>query len=191
MKQKNGACSELSEASKLLKFLDKSAPKLSTNHHHLRFCMGLSGVADTAPSSELIDCCRRVNISSTVDPQPSLQLALLPFSPIPRRPTTPATKAPSPEPLRFPWLVADPAPEEGDDGASLSLPNSVATSSFRMEFGIGGFGFPNINKKELEEGEKLMRVKMMRMDHEARSSDCTKSNLRFWKKASKNTTLLT
>ncbi|CAN1148979.1 hypothetical protein LINPERHAP2_LOCUS16781 [Linum perenne] len=134
MKQKNGACSELSDASKLFKFLDKSAPKLSTNDHHLRFCMGLSGVAGTAPSSELTECCRRVNISSTADPQPSLQLALFPFSPIPRRPTTPATKAPSSEPLRFPWLAADPAP---------------------------------------------------------RSSDCTKSNLRFWKKASKNTTLLT
>ncbi|CAN1803332.1 Homeobox-leucine zipper protein HAT14, partial [Linum perenne] len=44
--------------------------------------------------------------------------------------------------------------EEGDDGASLSSPNSAATSSFRMEFGIGGFGFPSSNKRDLEEGER-------------------------------------
>ncbi|CAN1307078.1 Homeobox-leucine zipper protein HAT14 [Linum perenne] len=155
----------LGDASKPFKFLDKSAPKLSTNDHHLGFCMGLSGVAGAAPSSELNDGGgRRVNIPSTADPQPSLQLDLLPFSPVPRR-QTPATAQPSPEPLRFPWLVADPAQketsqnrrlsaEEGDDGASLSSPNSAATSSFRMEFGIGGFGFPSSNKRDLEEGER-------------------------------------
>ncbi|CAN1163747.1 hypothetical protein LINPERPRIM_LOCUS32784 [Linum perenne] len=162
--------------------------------------MGLSGVAGTAPSSELTNCGRRVNISSTEDPQPSLQLALLSFSPIPRRPTTPATKALSPEPLRFPWLVADPTRKSFDFKffnvfrvvspflggflfsalmvfeemplgvrqvkigvyqlkkvitALLSSPNSVATSSFQMEFGIGGFWFPISNKRDLEEGGKV------------------------------------
>ncbi|CAN1147012.1 hypothetical protein LINPERHAP2_LOCUS15606 [Linum perenne] len=113
----------LGGASKPFKFLDKSAPKLSTIDHHLVFCMGLSGVAGTAPSSELTDCGRRVNISSTADPQPSLQLALLPFSPIPRRPTTPAMKVLSPEPLRFP-------------GSSPTQLVSLLISSFSTFFGL-------------------------------------------------------
>ncbi|CAN0879102.1 Homeobox-leucine zipper protein HAT14, partial [Linum grandiflorum] len=161
----------LGDASKPFKFLNKTAP---TNDHHLGFCMALSGgstASSMARSQEITDDDgrrrRRLNAPSTPDPRPSLLLDLSPFSPVPRRPT-PAPE-PSPEPLRFSWLVADPAQrerfevnrlsaEEGEEGASMSSPNSAATSSFRVDFGFGGSNNISINggsKRDLDqEGER-------------------------------------
>ncbi|CAN1133689.1 Homeobox-leucine zipper protein HAT14 [Linum perenne] len=145
----------LGDASKPFKFLDKSASRISTTDHHLSFGIGGSGgAAPTSPagSRETIDGSARV--SPAGHPQLPLQLDLLPFSPVGKRPSGAAAAAPE---VRFPWLVTDPAltssehgatdgsrrfdvnrlsAEEGDDGASLSSPNSAA-SSFQMDFGIG------------------------------------------------------
>ncbi|CAI0406635.1 unnamed protein product [Linum tenue] len=183
----------LGDASKPFKFLDKAAP---TKDHHLGFCMGLGGgggggggaaaasssaiAASRSPHREIIDRRgddgRRMNASASTDPQTPLQLDLLPFSPVHRRPTAaaPASEA------RFPWLIAtDPAltssahgamdgstqarrlevnrfsGEEGDDGAALSSPNSGG-SSLQMDFGVGSGGAGGAfgpGKRDLEAAE--------------------------------------
>ncbi|CAL1372367.1 unnamed protein product [Linum trigynum] len=186
----------LGDASKPFKFLDKAAP---TKDHHLGFCMGLGGgggggggaaaasssaiAASRSPHREIIDRRgddgRRLNASSSTDPQTPLQLDLLPFSPVHRRPTTAAAAAPASE-ARFPWLIAtDPAltssahgatdgstqarrldvnrfsGEEGDDGAALSSPNSGG-SSLQMDFGVGSGGAGGAfgpGKRDLEAAE--------------------------------------
>ncbi|CAI0406628.1 unnamed protein product [Linum tenue] len=159
----------LGDASKPFKFLDKAAP---TKDHHLGFCMGLGGGGGGGGRG---DDGRRMNASASTDPQTPLQLDLLPFSPVHRRPTAaaPASEA------RFPWLIAtDPARksssgamdgstqarrlevnrfsgEEGDDGAALSSPNSGG-SSLQMDFGVGSGGAGGAfgpGKRDLEAAE--------------------------------------
>ncbi|KAK7392780.1 hypothetical protein VNO78_21228 [Psophocarpus tetragonolobus] len=89
---------------------------------------------------------------------PPVQLDLLPFTPVLR-----------PQPvsqIRIPWLtetcgaarVLDvnlfpPAAEDGDDGTSLSSPNS-AVSPFQMDFRNGNAEFGGRNKREQNEGDR-------------------------------------
>ncbi|CAI0402775.1 unnamed protein product [Linum tenue] len=182
----------LGDASKPFKFLDKTPPKISTKDHHLGFCMGLgaggggggaaassSAIAASPAASDTVDRRgddrRRVNASSSTDTHTPLQLDLLPFSPVLRRPAAAAAAA-APSEARFPWLIpADPAltssehgamdgstqgrrldvnrlsGEEGDDAAALSSPNSGG-SSFQMDFGIGSGAFGR-GKRDLEAAE--------------------------------------
>ncbi|CAN0927617.1 Homeobox-leucine zipper protein HOX11 [Linum grandiflorum] len=168
----------LGDTSKPFKFLDKSSVRTSTaDHHHPGSCIaGGSGTGappppttttTTSSAAEIISSSingRRVIGDGSSSHRP-FQLDLLPFSP------AVAAKRPSPPETRFPWLVTDPAltssehgitdgsrrfdvnrlsAEEVDDvdGASLSSPNSAA-SSFQMDFGIG-LG----SKRDLDAGSR-------------------------------------
>ncbi|CAN1278107.1 Homeobox-leucine zipper protein HAT14 [Linum perenne] len=134
----------LGDASKPFKFLDKSASRISTTDHHLSFGIGGSGgAAPTSPagSRETIDGSARV--SPAGHPQLPLQLDLLPFSPVGKRPSGAAAAAAAVTSSEHGatdgsrrFDVNRLSAEEGDDGASLSSPNSAA-SSFQMDFGIG------------------------------------------------------
>ncbi|CAI0402773.1 unnamed protein product [Linum tenue] len=153
----------LGDASKPFKFLDKTPPKISTKDHHLGFCMGLGagGGAASDTVDRRGDDRRRVNASSSTDTHTPLQLDLLPFSPVLRRPAAAAAAA---APLTSSEHGAMDGStqgrrldvnrlsgEEGDDAAALSSPNSGG-SSFQMDFGIGSGAFGR-GKRDLEAAE--------------------------------------
>ncbi|EEF27847.1 homeobox-leucine zipper protein HOX11 [Ricinus communis] len=158
----------LGDASKPFKFLDNTTPKNNKMipNKDLGFCMGLatSGFAprsqdkthDHSHEGDDDDGDRRRVLSS----DRPVQLDLLPFSPV----------HPARRQIPFPWLsdnmVSEPGStdgsggdrgfdvnrlsvEEAEEGATLSSPNSAA-SSFQMDFGIRSSGIGRGNKRDME-----------------------------------------
>ncbi|XVF75930.1 hypothetical protein PTKIN_Ptkin13bG0226500 [Pterospermum kingtungense] len=157
----------LGDTSKSFSFLDKT-PKLSSKD--VGFCMGLGNGFRSQEKGEAFEgesrgeACKEGDDKRVSSDPPSLQLDLLPFSPVPR------TQPPSQ--LRFPWLTDNlletgssegpgrgldvnrlplvAVADEAEEGAALSSPNS-AVSSFQLDFGFRNGS--SRGKRDLQEVE--------------------------------------